>query len=406
MSYRETPVYIDNLLAMRGLCALGVLLVHSLGASDLSFRFYLEHGWEFGATSRQILASLTPTTGKNFVLFFFVHSGYLMGKIFFMDRYTLDRAGIMKFYRGRFLRIAPLLYVNLLVCMLLLPSAQPTVLQTLGDYLFFNNYTGRGINGVTWSLSWEMQYYLIAPFVFMYFCVPSTKMLLRLLGLALFLGVLSILDIRKYPPIEFTSYFMLGFALNLALRQWDVRKFPGSTLLAVGGGFFIGNGLYYALFNAGLEPIANPLVGLAAALTIFLLECPRADERAALPQDSYGTARLLTLRFWTWVGILSYGIYLWHFPLLSWINGLAVAAARALFGLLGGVDSGWRRVLLFHAIQLPMILGATLLVSLLTFLTVEIRFRPGLYSWDSSRYLGRYLRARFDPRVASTPSKA
>ena len=51
MSYREEPVYIDNLLAMRGLCALGVLLIHSLGASDLAFNQYLEHGWEFGETS-------------------------------------------------------------------------------------------------------------------------------------------------------------------------------------------------------------------------------------------------------------------------------------------------------------------------------------------------------------------
>ena len=285
MSYRETPVYIDNLLAMRGLCAVGVLLVHSLGASNLSFRFYLEHGWELGATSQALAASLMLTTGKNFVLFFFVHSGYLMGKIFFMDRYTLDRAGIWKFYRGRFLRIAPLLYVNLVVCMLLLPSAQPTLRQALGDFLFVNNYTGRGINGVTWSLSWEMQYYLIAPFVFMYFCVPSTKTLQRLLALTLVLGVLSALDIRKYPPIEYTAYFLLGFAINLALRHWDVRKFRGSTLLAVGGGFFVGNGLYYALFNAGLEPLANPVVGLAAAMTIFLLECPRVDESARLPQE-------------------------------------------------------------------------------------------------------------------------
>jgi hypothetical protein len=67
VSYRGPPVYVDNLLAMCGLCALGVLLVHSLGASDLSFRHYLEHRWEFGATLRGLVAGLTPTTGKNFV---------------------------------------------------------------------------------------------------------------------------------------------------------------------------------------------------------------------------------------------------------------------------------------------------------------------------------------------------
>ena len=34
-----------------------------------------------------------------------------------------------------------------------------------------------------------------------------------------------------------------------------------------------------------------------------------------------------------------------------------------------------------------MILGVTLLVSAITFITVEIRFRPHLYKWDSSRYV-------------------
>ena len=87
MSYREPPLYIDNLLAIRGLCALGVAVGHLIGASELSFRWYLENAWEAGATSHTILSALLPTTGKNFVLFFVVHSGYLMGKIFLMDRY-------------------------------------------------------------------------------------------------------------------------------------------------------------------------------------------------------------------------------------------------------------------------------------------------------------------------------
>jgi hypothetical protein len=40
-----------------------------------------------------------------------------------------------------------------------------------------------------------------------------------------------------------------------------------------------------------------------------------------------------------------------------------------------------------------MILGATLLVSAITFITVEIRFRPHLYKWDSSRYVRSMISA-------------
>jgi hypothetical protein len=40
-----------------------------------------------------------------------------------------------------------------------------------------------------------------------------------------------------------------------------------------------------------------------------------------------------------------------------------------------------------------MILGGTLLVSAITFFTVEIKFRPHLYRWDNSRYVGSVLAA-------------
>lgn len=158
--------------------------------------------------------------------------------------------------------------------------------------------------------------------------------------------------------------------------------------------------------NNDLEPFANPLIGMASALTIYLLELPRTDETAAKPCERYGLFRLLMLRFWTWAGILSYGIYLWHLPLLSFINDPAVRVAHALFAALGDVETGWQRMLLFHMVQMPAILVATLLVSLFTFLTVEIRFRPGLYSWDSSRYVGRYIKARFTRRLASSGATA
>jgi peptidoglycan/LPS O-acetylase OafA/YrhL len=398
LSYREPPVYIDNLLVIRGLCAVGVALAHFLGVSELSFRWYLENGWEAGATSYAIFSVLALTTGKNFVLFFFVHSGYLMGKIFFTDRYGVDRSGIVGFYCGRLLRIAPLLYLNLIVCLLILPSANPTIFEAWGDFLFVNNFTGRNINGVTWSLSWEMQYYLLAPFVFAIFAVPSKKALFQVVALACVFEIASLLGMRDIPPTEFLFYFLLGFAVNLALRHFQARKFAGSTVLAIVGGFFVANGVYYVLFNAGLERVAaNPFIGIAAAFTIYLLELPRMDEGAPQPHERYGRLRLLTLRFWTWMGIISYGVYLWHLPIAQLGNSFTVRMALALIDSVGGVDVGWQRMLIFHAVQLPLLLGATLLVSLITFFTVEIRFRPHLYRWDRSRYGGGRMAAVAKP---------
>lgn len=390
MSYREEPVYVDNLLALRGLCSLGVALVHLIGESDLAFRNYLLTEWQFGEFSQIIVSSLIISTGKNFVLFFFVHSGYLMGKVFFMERYEIDGSGLTRFYKGRFWRIAPLLYVNLLVCWLLLPSANPTTLEALGDFLFINNFTGRDINTVTWSLSWEMQYYLIAPFVFLLFANISKKTFYWILVASLFFLILSALDIRKYPPIEYFFYFMIGYAINIALRHFKQRQFRGCATLAVVGGFFGGNFIYYLLFNNGFEEVANPFIGIMAAVTVYILELPRKDETNVTAQSQYSIPWLLFLRFWTWTGILSYGIYLWHVPVQYLIDDFVRDWTLSI--LQSSVTTvTWQSVLIFHSIQLPLALGATILISLATFFLVETRFRPNLYSWDSSRFLFKHF---------------
>ena len=62
-----------------------------------------------------------------------------------------------------------MLYVNLAICIGLYRFADLDPLMMIGDVLFINNFTGRGINLVTWSLSHEMQYYLAAPFIYLMF---------------------------------------------------------------------------------------------------------------------------------------------------------------------------------------------------------------------------------------------
>jgi peptidoglycan/LPS O-acetylase OafA/YrhL len=149
MSYRSQPGYVDPLLAVRGLSALGVLLVHCLGNTHLSWRQYLAHGWQGSQELHQILLMINPSTGKNFVLLFFVHSGYLIGKVFCNERYATDAVGIARFYRGRLLRIAPLLWFNLVVCLALSTRVELRPVRWLGEFLFVSNYTGEAINGVT-----------------------------------------------------------------------------------------------------------------------------------------------------------------------------------------------------------------------------------------------------------------
>src|SRR5471032_1733694 len=152
----------------------------------------------------------------NFVVLFFVQSGYLMGKVFFEGWYDAQ-TGKRAFYWARYLRLAPLLYFNLIVCIGLYRYADLDLGMMLGDFLFINNFTGRGINLVTWSLSHEMQYYLVAPFVFLAFRRARPAELIGAMVLAIGLFALpTIWPFAGHFDVAFA--FVAGFSVNLLLR--------------------------------------------------------------------------------------------------------------------------------------------------------------------------------------------
>ena len=171
----------DYLLVLRGLAVIGVLLGHcatigqnSIGAfiSQSTVGVYVNPILPLSPL-RYVLFCITPILGANFVILFFVQSGYLMGKVFHDRRYTLAPASVLQFYGNRYLRLAPLLYFNLFAGALLFSGADRSLIKLLGDIFFITNFTDRGINLVTWSLSHEMQYYLICPLVFLVFGRPG-----------------------------------------------------------------------------------------------------------------------------------------------------------------------------------------------------------------------------------------
>jgi peptidoglycan/LPS O-acetylase OafA/YrhL len=79
--YPATVAYVDYLLIIRGLASFGVLVAHCFSMGEYSM----------GSNLALIGSNFVPTTGGNFVLTFFVLSGYLMTTLFLDGRYRTDR---------------------------------------------------------------------------------------------------------------------------------------------------------------------------------------------------------------------------------------------------------------------------------------------------------------------------
>ena len=88
---KDVPV--DYLMALRGMAVIGVALGHLAGLGRLSIGAVVTKGpWNFVEHDapfemwRTLTEIATPLIGRNFVILFFVQSGYLIGIVFFDER--------------------------------------------------------------------------------------------------------------------------------------------------------------------------------------------------------------------------------------------------------------------------------------------------------------------------------
>jgi peptidoglycan/LPS O-acetylase OafA/YrhL len=349
---------IDYLMVLRGAAVIGVFLGHVAGIGALCIGAIASRGpWGYVPdhepleTWRTVVEILTPLLGGNFVTLFFVQSGYLMGKVFFDGRYdATSQKGA--FYWARYLRLAPALYVNLLICALFFKYADNAPLMMIGDVLFINNFTGRGINLVTWSLSHEMQYYLVAPFVFLV-CRNRPALLLVLIALTFWLG-------QMYAPFGAVFSFLLGFGVNLLPK-------PAASPTEKQIGLVIGLLVLHLGFNVLLfhrhHAAAFLLASAVSAVLVWLCERPSPEERQAPFLHGMMT-----------MGFLTYGFYLWHYPILRTLAGPIEQWVQAV------TSTPWLATPLFHAIELVLVFPLSLAAAYGSFVLIEARFRPSLYS--------------------------
>lgn len=278
------------------------------------------------------------------VLVFFVLSGFLLYRPFAVAHAGFRAAPRLGDYvRRRALRIVPGYW--LAVTLLAIWPGVPGVFT--GDwwryYFFAQAYSSRTVShGVAsaWSLCVEVTFYLLLPlfsaavsgFVARRARRPWWQVELVAIGAFAAFGLVSVAATRHYQwpqPLTYTlpamtEMFALGMGLAVASVAMQGREQASRVLRVMARRPGVSWGLAALFFVIAIYPfdirtaqqastlhfVGNRvMLGLAA----LLLVAPAAFAGGGLVR------RVLSWRFLSWIGLISYGIFLWHFALAAWL---------------------------------------------------------------------------------------
>jgi peptidoglycan/LPS O-acetylase OafA/YrhL len=273
---------------------------------------------------------------------FFVISGYLITCLLLADWRQYRGIQFGRFYLRRARRLLPALFLMLAVVsvysILFLPD---TVSELRGQvvaavayienwWLIFHDVSyfveaGRPpLLRHLWSLAVEEQFYLLWPLLLAYllkrFGSDRRKVLASVVGLA---GLSAVLMAVLYTPYTDPSrvYFgtdtrastmLIGAALAFVWAPWRLTRDTAQGAPAVLDAFAaIGTlGVVWFFLNAGeFEPWMYRGGFVVVALFSALMLAGTVHPAARLAPAFFGLA------LFRWIGVRSYGIYLWHWPI-------------------------------------------------------------------------------------------
>lgn len=322
---------------VRGIAAIAVLIVHS---------------WLFAGQFDSDLANRLIVRLDSMVAIFFLLSAFLLYRPMIAHRAGGPGAPrVVDYGKRRFLRIFPAYWVALTVLALFVGvngvfSGQWWSFYSLTEYLHPVTETAVCAGGAgyrcgllqSWTLTVELTFYLVLPLL-----AALTMRLARgrdatfwmrvVLGLIAALAAASLaLDLLPFGLREkswftytFAAHFdWLGLGLALAVlsavygRHEEGLPNPLRVLAANPGACWVGAFVLYLLTVFAFQPVPFTVAQFSdwEFLGIHLLQCGVAflvvfpvvfgNPNVGLPR------RILANRYLLWLGLLSYGLYLWQ----------------------------------------------------------------------------------------------
>jgi peptidoglycan/LPS O-acetylase OafA/YrhL len=263
--------------------------------------------------------AIASGAGNLGVTIFFVLSGFLITTLLLEERARHGRVNLRRFYWRRGLRLLPALAVLLVVVaavMALAGRGDEVAADVMPAIFYFMNWTivagsNPGIVGHTWSLSIEEQFYLIWPLTLLGVLAVGRGRLAwatgLLLGIVLLAWVLRLLlwagPGGYYRTLVGTDTRMdalaIGCLVAIAFGRRPIRV-PPPVMVA----------------SAAAIPIVLWITNDSSMSAIGLAVTAVASAGLVAGAASGGGQRVLGWRPLAYLGIISYGLYLWHRPVM------------------------------------------------------------------------------------------
>lgn len=261
---------------------------------------------------------------------FFVISGYLISSIL-LTELNKGSFSFLRFYERRVRRILPILFTVIVITIpfawfYLLPKEMVEYSKSIIYSIFFSSNilfwsqdpywaTASNLKPLlhVWTLSVEEQFYLIMPILL----IVMYKYFKR----AMF-SVLIIITFISLILAQYASYYFPDFAFYmLPTRMWELFSGALLAVLEIRYGRKSKEWMYTSFPTIGIILIFISVFGFNKNTQhpSFITLIPIIGTMMLVWSSRNGevVCDILSNKLLVWIGLLSYGLYLWHYPIFA-----------------------------------------------------------------------------------------